>query len=165
MSGLTKPRGFVNRYVRRLLGMQPKPPPKYRIFFIMASNMPDSLDAALLRPGRLDRKYKVGYPSKEGRKRTFEGYLSKVKHVLTDADVEQLAIISPYATGASIKNTVNEALIHAIGEGRDTITWPDMLAAKHVEQHGLAGRLRVHRSASATRPRSTRRATRSRSTG
>ena len=80
MSGLTKPRGFFNRYVRRLLGMQPKPPPKYRIFFIMASNMPDSLDAALLRPGRLDRKYKVGYPSKEGRKRTFEGYLSRVKH-------------------------------------------------------------------------------------
>jgi ATP-dependent Zn protease len=137
MSGLTKPRGFMNRYVRRLLGMQPKPPPKYRIFFIMASNMPDSLDAALLRPGRLDRKYKVGYPSKEGRKRTFEGYLSKVKHQLTDADLEQLSIISPYATGASIKNTVNEALIHAIGEGRDTITWPDMLAAKHVEQHGL----------------------------
>ena len=137
MSGLTKPRGFVNRYVRRLLGMQPKPPPKYRIFFIMASNMPESLDAALLRPGRLDRKYKVGYPSKEGRKRTFEGYLSRVKHVLTEADLEQLAIISPYATGASIKNTVNEALIHAIGEGRDTITWPDMLAAKHVEQHGL----------------------------
>ncbi len=137
MSGLTKPRGFMNRYVRRLLGMQPKPPPKYRIFFIMASNMPESLDAALLRPGRLDRKYKVGYPSKDGRKRTFDGYLGRVKHALTDDDVEQLAIISPYATGASIKNTVNEALIHAIGEGRDTITWPDMLAAKHVEQHGL----------------------------
>jgi ATP-dependent Zn protease len=137
MSGLTKPRGFMNRYVRRLLGMQPKPPPKYRIFFIMASNMPESLDAALLRPGRLDRKYKVGYPSKDGRRRTFEGYLGRVKHVLTDDDIEQLAVISPYATGASIKNTVNEALIHAIGEGRDTITWPDMLAAKHVEQHGL----------------------------
>ena len=137
MSGLTKPRGFMNRYVRRLLGMQPKPPPKYRIFFIMASNMPESLDAALLRPGRLDRKYKVGYPSVEGRKRTFEGYLGRVKHALTEADIEQLAVISPYATGASIKNTVNEALIHAIGEGRDTITWPDVLAAKHVEQHGL----------------------------
>ena len=32
---------------------------------------------------------------------------------------------------------MNEALIHAIGDGRDTITWPDMLAAKHVEEHGL----------------------------
>ena len=47
--------------------------------------MPDSLDPALLRPGRIDRMYKVGYPSKEGRKRTFEGYLAKVKHELTDA--------------------------------------------------------------------------------
>jgi hypothetical protein len=138
MSGLEKPRGFMNRYVRRLLGMQPKPPPKYRIFFIMASNMPESLDAALLRPGRLDRKYKVGYPSKEGRKRTFEGYLSRVSNVLTDEDIDKLSVISPYATGASIKSMVNAALINAIRDGRDTITWPDMLAAKHLEQHGLA---------------------------
>ena len=70
LSGLKKPRGFFNRYVRRLLGMQPKPPPKYRILMMMATNMPDSLDPALLRPGRIDRIYKVGYPSKEGRMRT-----------------------------------------------------------------------------------------------
>ena len=60
-----------------------------------------------------------------------------MKHGLTDADLESSAVISPYATGASIKNMVNEALIHAIEEDRDTITWPDILAAKHVEQHGL----------------------------
>ena len=83
LSGLKKPRGFVNRHVRRLLGMRPKPPPKYRILVMMATNMPEALDEALLRPGRIDRIYKVGYPSKAGRIRTYEGYLDKVKHELT----------------------------------------------------------------------------------
>ena len=72
MSGLKKPRGFINRHVRRLLGMKPKPPPKYRILHIFATNMPQALDEAMLRPGRIDRIYKVGYPSKEGRKATYE---------------------------------------------------------------------------------------------
>ena len=87
LSGLKKPRGFVNRYVRRVLGMRPKPPPKYRILVMMATNLPEALDEALLRPGRIDRIYKVGYPSKAGRVRTYEGYLDKVRHELTpDAD-------------------------------------------------------------------------------
>jgi len=137
LSGMTKPRGFFNRVVRRTLGMRPKPPPKYRWLMVMATNMPDSLDQALLRPGRIDRIYKVGYPSKEGRKRTFVGYLSKVKHELTDAQIDQLAVISPYATGATIKDTVNEALVFAIRDGRDTITWPDVLKAKHHKTHGV----------------------------
>ena len=83
LSGLKKPRGFVNRFVRRALGMRPKPPPKYRILVMMATNMPEALDEALLRPGRIDRIYKVGYPSKAGRVRTYEGYFDKVAHELT----------------------------------------------------------------------------------
>ena len=71
LSGLKKPRGILNRLGRRLLGMHPKPPPKYRILVMMATNMPQALDEALLRPGRIDRMYKVGYPSKEGRLRTY----------------------------------------------------------------------------------------------
>ena len=137
LSGLKKPRGFLNRAVRRLFGMRPKPPPHYRILVMMATNMPDSLDAALLRPGRIDRIYKVGYPSKEGRKRTFEGYFSKVRNVLTDADLDKLATISPYATGATIKDIVNESLVVAIRDGRDTVTWPDVLKAKHHKEHGV----------------------------
>jgi ATP-dependent Zn protease len=116
--------------------MKPKPPPKYRILIMMATNMPEALDPALLRPGRIDRMYKVGYPSKEGRKRTFEGYLDKVSHELTDEDVEKLATITPYATGASIQDMVNEAVINAIREGRDVVTWGDMMAAKHLKELG-----------------------------
>ncbi len=137
LSGLKKPRGFLNRVVRRALGMRPKPPPKYRMLVIMATNMPQALDEALLRPGRIDRIYKVGYPSKEGRKRTYEGYLAKVSHELTDDQIERLAIMTPYATGATIKDTVNEALVVAIRDGRDAISWADILKAKQLKEHGL----------------------------
>ncbi|WP_336205593.1 AAA family ATPase [Nonomuraea sp. LPB2021202275-12-8] len=136
LSGLRKPRGFFNRQVRRLLGMRPKPPPRYRILVMMATNRPDALDEALLRPGRVDRIYKVGYPSKAGRLRTYQGYLDKVGHDLTGQQIDKLATITPYATGATIKDLVNESLITAIRDGRQVITWSDVLRAKRLKQLG-----------------------------
>jgi cell division protease FtsH len=136
ISGLKKPRGILNRYVRRFLGLKPKPPLKYRILVMMATNMPEALDEALLRPGRIDRIYKVGYPTKEGRRRTYEGYLRKVRHQLTEEQIEKLAVITPYATGAKIKDLVNEALISAIRDGRDSVTWQDIIWAKHFKELG-----------------------------
>jgi cell division protease FtsH len=136
LSGLKKPRGFFNRIVRRTFGMRPKPPPKYRILVIMATNMPGSLDEALLRPGRLDRVYRVGYPSKEGRKRTYEGYFNKVQHELTAEEIDHLATITPYATGATIKDLVNESLIATLRDGRTTITWSDVTRAKLAKSVG-----------------------------
>jgi hypothetical protein len=133
LSGLKKPRGFLNRVVRRTLGMRPKPPPKYRILVMMATNMPQALDEALLRPGRIDRIYKVGYPSKAGRVRTYDGYLAKVRHGLTSEEIDRLATITPYATGATIKDLVNEALICAIRDGRDRIEWRDVVRAKQLK--------------------------------
>ncbi|HZB40469.1 MAG TPA: AAA family ATPase [Ilumatobacter sp.] len=138
LSGLKKPRGFFNRTVRKALGMRPKPPPRYRILVMMASNMPEALDDAMLRPGRIDRIYKVGYPTKDGRIRTYEGYLNKVRHCLTAEDIDKLATMTPYATGAKIKDTVNEALINAIRDGREVITWADIIKAKQLKEHGLA---------------------------
>uniref|UniRef100_UPI0013005F0D AAA family ATPase n=1 Tax=Nocardia aurea TaxID=2144174 RepID=UPI0013005F0D len=120
----------------RLLGMRPKPPPRYRILVMMATNRPDALDEALLRPGRIDRIYKVGYPSKAGRLRTYQGYFDKVDHQLTAQQIDKLATITPYATGATIKDLVNESLITAIRDGRETITWSDVLRAKRLKQLG-----------------------------
>jgi cell division protease FtsH len=136
LSGLKKPRGFINRVVRRALGMRPKPPPHYRILIMMATNMPTALDEALLRPGRIDRMYRVGYPSKAGRIRTYEGYLSKVANELTPEQIDKLATITPYATGATIKDLVNESLITAIRDGRDVITWQDVIKAKQLKELG-----------------------------
>jgi cell division protease FtsH len=136
MSGLKKPRGFVNRFVRRALGLRPKQPPKYRILVMMATNMPESLDEALLRPGRIDRVYKVGYPTKAGRVRTYEGYFAKIRHTLTSEHIDRLATITPYATGATIKDLVNESLINAIRADRDIVTWEDVVKAKRLKDFG-----------------------------
>ncbi|MDQ3784300.1 MAG: AAA family ATPase [Actinomycetota bacterium] len=136
LSGLKKPRGFFNRVVRRSLGMRPKPPPKYRMLVMMATNMPQALDEALLRPGRIDRIYKVGYPSKAGRIRTYQGYLDKVSHELSAEQIDKLATITPYATGATIKDLVNEALVNAIRDGREAISWKDVIKAKQLKDLG-----------------------------
>jgi ATP-dependent Zn protease len=136
LSGLKKPRGILNRWGRRALGMRPKPPPKYRILVMMATNMPESLDEALLRPGRIDRIYRVGYPSKAGRIKTYEGYLDKVPHEVAQDELDKLATITPYATGATIKDLVNEALITAIRDGREVISWRDLMKAKQLKDLG-----------------------------
>ena len=136
LSGLKKPRGFINRVVRRALGLRPKNPPKYRILVVMATNLPEALDEALLRPGRIDRMYRVGYPGKAGRIRTYRGYLEKVSHTLNEEEVDKLATITPYATGATIKDTINEALITAIRDGRTTINFSDVLRAKQSKELG-----------------------------
>jgi ATP-dependent Zn protease len=138
LSGLKKPRGFFNRVVRRTLGLRPKLPPKYRILVVMATNLPEALDEALLRPGRIDRMYRVGYPSKAGRIRTYNGYLDKVSHSLNAEEVDKLATITPYSTGATIKDTINEALIIAIRDGRDSITFTDVIKAKQLKELGPA---------------------------
>ena len=138
MSGLKKPKGFMNRVVRRGLGLAPKAPPKYRMLIMMATNMPDSLDEALLRPGRIDRIYRVGYPSKAGRVRTYQGYFGRVNHQLTAADIDKLATITPYATGATIKDLVNESLIVSLRHGHDSISWADVLEAKRLKDLGPA---------------------------
>ncbi len=138
MSGLKKPRGFLNKYVRRWLNMTPKAPFNYRILTMMATNLPDALDPALLRPGRIDRAYQVGFPSTAGRERTYRGYLNKISHDLSAEQVHRLAVISTRATGASIKDIVNEGVVIAIREQRDTVTYQDLIKAKHLKTHGPA---------------------------
>lgn len=135
MSGLKKPRGLSNKF-RRAVGMKPKPPPKYRILVMMATNMPDALDEALLRPGRIDRIYKVAYPSKIGREETFRGYLKKVKNVLTAEDIDRLSTMTPYYSGAKVKDLVNESLILAIRDDRDTVEWDDIWKARSLKELG-----------------------------
>ena len=70
------------------------------------------------------------------RSRTYQGYLDKVSHVLEPADIEKLAIMTPYSTGATIKDMINEALIIAIRDGRTAITWADVLRAKQQKELG-----------------------------
>jgi cell division protease FtsH len=136
MNGLNKPRGFFSRRLRSFLNIKPKAPPRFRILHMFATNLPTALDAALLRPGRIDRMYKVGYPMKEGRVRTFQGYFDKIRHTVTPTEVERLSTMTPGATGASIKDLVNEAVLVALREGRDVVTWADVLQARYLRRVG-----------------------------
>jgi ATP-dependent Zn protease len=59
-----------------------------------------------------------------------------VQHELTPEEIDKLATITPYATGATIKDLVNESLITAIRDGRDTIVWKDVIKAKQLKDLG-----------------------------
>lgn len=136
MNGLNKPRGFFSRRLRSFMNINAKKPPRYRILHMFATNLPNALDAALLRPGRIDRMYKVGYPMKDGRARTFQGYFDKIRHTVTQPEIERLSTMVPGATGASIKDLVNEAVLVALREGRDVVTWADVLQARYLRRVG-----------------------------
>jgi cell division protease FtsH len=139
MDGLEQPRG-LRRLLRRLIPLKirkhlKRKVPNYNILVIGATNRADALDPALLRPGRFDRRLHVGLPDKEGRKDIADYYLKKVRH--EDIDLEKLSKATVGYSPARIKNVVNEALIFALQDGRDSLTWKDIWAAKLTDEIGL----------------------------
>ena len=133
MDGLVTPsRRF--RHLKRLLRRKPKVP-NHNLLIIGATNRAATLDPALLRPGRFDRKIHVGNPSGEGRQDIIRYYLGKVKH--TDIDVEKLANATVGYSPARIKNVINEGLIFALQAGRDAVTYDDIWQAKLTDEIGL----------------------------
>ncbi len=134
MDGLVVPRG-IWRHVRRVL-LRAKPKvPFYNILIIGATNRASTLDAALLRPGRFDRKIHVGLPDGEGREDIARYYLAKVRH--EPIDHGKVARMTLGYSPALIKNIVNEALIFALQDGRDALRWDDLWQAKIAEEIGL----------------------------
>lgn len=138
MSGFNLEYGFLARLrtrFYRLLGKRP-PRPVKRVLTIGATNRIDVLDPALLRPGRFDKKLTVGSPTLEGRKDILRYYLDRMAHDDT-IDVEQLAIDTPGATPADLKYILNEALRHALFEGRTKMSYRDFLTALPEHSIGL----------------------------
>lgn len=105
MDGLIMPRGLW-RHVKRLFRLGKPSVPFYNILIIGATNRADTLDPALLRPGRFDRKIHVGLPDSEGRDDIARYYLAKVRH--EPLDVPKLARMTKGYSPAMIKNIVNE---------------------------------------------------------
>jgi cell division protease FtsH len=93
---------------------------KDNIILIAATNRPDILDPALLRPGRFDRQIVVDRPDRNGRRRILEVH-TKGKPLHTDIDLDTLAAGTPGFTGADLANLVNEAALLAARRGRKTI--------------------------------------------
>jgi cell division protease FtsH len=133
MDGLVMPKG-MKRHFRRLFRLPPRIP-NYNILIIGATNRAIDLDRALLRPGRFDRKIHVGLPDKDGRKDVIKYYLDKVKH--EPIDLDKFAQATIHYSPARIKNIINEGLIVALQDGRDSLTWADVWSAKMIDDIGL----------------------------
>lgn len=95
---------------------------------LMATNRPDTLDPALLRPGRLDRKIEFGLPDLEGRTQIFKIH-AKVMNMDKGIRFELLARLCPNSTGADLRSVCTEAGMFAIRQRRKSISEKDLLEA------------------------------------
>ena len=134
MDGMVTPKGAF-RHLRRILHLPRRKIPHYNVMVIGATNQASTLDPALLRPGRFDRKLHVGVPGGPGREDILQYYLAKVPH--DPVDTGRIARATYGFTPAQIKNLVNEALIFALVDGRDKLNFSDLWQAKVTEEIGL----------------------------
>ena len=95
------------------------------VVLLAATNRPESLDPALMRPGRFDRRVPVELPDLQGREAILKVH---GRHVHIDADVDWSAIAraTAGASGAELANIVNEAALRAVRQGRKTVTQADL---------------------------------------
>ena len=94
------------------------------VIVVAATNRPDVLDPALLRPGRFDRHVTVGRPTQKGRRDIFKVHVRQVP-LSDDVDLERLAAGTVGLTGADIRNMVNEAALWAARHDKDCVEMED----------------------------------------
>ncbi len=103
--------------------------PSTGVVLLGATNRPENLDPALLRPGRFDRRVEFPLPAQAEREAILAVH-AKGKHLGPDVSLNVVARATPGFSGADLSNLVNEAAIFAVREGRDTITAEDFMAAR-----------------------------------
>jgi cell division protease FtsH len=99
------------------------------VILVAATNRPDVLDPALLRPGRFDRRIVVGLPDVRGREAILAVHTRKVP-LADDTDLSTIARGTPGFSGADLENLVNEAALHAARHNRDRVTSLDFEHAR-----------------------------------
>ena len=98
------------------------------VVILAATNRPDTLDKALLRAGRFDRRVIVDRPNLQGRLDTLKVHTRKIK-LAEDVDLQRLAQVTAGAVGADLANLVNEAALRAVRHGRKLVTQEDLLVS------------------------------------
>jgi cell division protease FtsH len=98
--------------------------PSQGIILLAATNRPEILDPALLRPGRFDRQILVDRPDKQGRTQILEVHARKIK-LAPDVSLEHVAALTPGFTGADLANLVNEAALLATRRRAQAVTMDD----------------------------------------
>lgn len=99
------------------------------IIVIGATNRPDMLDSALLRPGRFDRQVYIELPDLSGRRAILDLYAKKIK-VGDDVNIQDVARGTTGFSGADLENLLNEAALHAVRNGRTAIAHADVEEAR-----------------------------------
>ena len=95
------------------------------VIILAATNRPESLDPALTRPGRFDRRVPVELPDLKGREAILQVHAKKIK-VAEDVDFNRIARMASGASGAELANIVNEAALRAVRDGRRFATQADL---------------------------------------
>ena len=98
---------------------------------LAATNRPEILDKALLRPGRFDRRIIVDRPNLQGRLDTLKVHTRKIK-LAEDVDLQRIAQATAGAVGADLANLVNEAALRAVRQGRKAVNQEDLLVSFEV---------------------------------
>ena len=102
--------------------------PSKGVIVLAATNRPEVLDKALLRPGRFDRRITVDRPNLAGRLATLQVHTRGIK-LAEDVDLKKVALATAGCVGADLANLANEAALRAVRKGRKLVTQEDMLAA------------------------------------
>jgi cell division protease FtsH len=119
----------------RMVGLRRRKVEMPPVLTMGATNLVESLDAALLRPGRFDRKIVIDRPDAEGRKDIIEYYLSKVKY--EPMPLDRMVSDTIGYTPVAIKYVINEAVIHAHFDGRQAVNYWDFTHAREMHEWGL----------------------------
>ena len=98
------------------------------VIVLGATNRPEVLDKALLRPGRFDRRITIDRPNLAGRMATLQVHTRKIK-LAEDVNLKKIALATAGCVGADLANLVNEAALRAVRNGRRLVTQEDLLAS------------------------------------
>ena len=112
------------------------------VVVLAATNRPDSLDPALLRPGRFDRRIPVELPDLQGRIEILKVHAKKIR-LAEDVNFEPIAKTAAGASGAELANIVNEAALRAVRSGRQFATQEDLQESVEVVIAGYQKKSRV----------------------
>ena len=124
------------RKILRTVGLYHSRVQSEPVLTVGATNVPEALDAALLRPGRFDRRIHVAPPTDRYRGEVLEYYLKKIKHDPNISVPTLVARLVEY-TPVAIKHVINEAVIIAHFDGREVVTYQDLIEAQDVHEFGL----------------------------
>ena len=131
---------MVNSYLPPHRQFSKRKSPYNNILVIAATNRGDSLDPALLRPGRFDRRLSFELPAKHGRRELIDHFLDRKKHMEELDDLErrdQLAGQTFGYTPVMIEHLLDEALVIALRHGRDALSWSDIQEARLTGEVGM----------------------------